>query len=277
MDYIDHSICAATTKCYKRFFSRYTSFCEDLGKKKFSASSVPLWVASLAQEGRTHGAILSHVSALKYFSIKLDSDKPIDSKKLKLLLRGIKNKNKHKHVRARPTVLSRAQLKLMVKVAESTLGRKDGIRFKAMICCAFFGFLRPGEYCLTKAGHKLWRQNVIVEKEHVQLFLPSYKHSKDEARVRILATGGSTCPHRRITECLSVWPNSKYLFDISYVKFRSQFAEVVAQAGIPSNMTPHALRRGGATWASLEGWPDSRIRSFGRWSSDAFKRYIMVS
>ena len=55
--------------------------------------------------------------------------------------------------------------------------------------------------------------------------------------------------------------NSEYLFSCD------EFARVAVVAG---------LRRGGATWASLQGWSDSRIRAHGRWSSGAFKKYIVL-
>ena len=64
--------------------------------------------------------------------------------------------------------------------------------------------------------------------------------------------------------------NSEYLFSCD------EFARVAVVAGLQDNVTPHALRRGGATWASLQGWSDSRIRAHGRWSSGAFKKYIVL-
>lgn len=40
------------------------------------------------------------------------------------------------------------------------------------------------------------------------------------------------------------------------------------------NIGGHSLRSGGATWYAILGFSDDRIQALGRWSSDAFKRYI---
>ena len=42
-----------------------------------------------------------------------------------------------------------------------------------------------------------------------------------------------------------------------------------------NDITPHASKRGGATWYSESGWSDARICTHGRWASDVFKSYVV--
>ena len=42
----------------------------------------------------------------------------------------------------------------------------------------------------------------------------------------------------------------------------------------PSRFTPHALRRGGASWAFSCGLPELAIKLMGDWASSAYKNYI---
>ena len=55
-----------------------------------STSSLELLVTNLAQDGKKHGAILSHVSAVKFYCVKKNSGITFVTPKLKLILRGIK-------------------------------------------------------------------------------------------------------------------------------------------------------------------------------------------
>ena len=43
------------------------------------------------------------------------------------------------------------------------------------------------------------------------------------------------------------------------------------------NINTHSFRIGGASAAASAGVPDSQIQILGRWSSDAYRRYIHVS
>ena len=45
----------------------------------------------------------------------------------------------------------------------------------------------------------------------------------------------------------------------------------------PKKLASHSLRRGGACAYAAAGVPDEDIKRFGRWTSDAYKLYIMVS
>lgn len=261
-------------KSYNRFYSHYEIFVATLQLEKFSATSVELWVTSLADEGRKHGAILSHISALKHYCIANGKDITFDTAKLRLVLRGIKNTAAPARL---PTVVSVEQLQRLVRHSKKVLGRVGGARFSAMVSCAFYGFLRPSEYCISPAGHYVRRSDCKLTKTEVELDIRSFKHSCTSAIVRIKGTGDKTCPLKLVSRYLDgSRPPGVALFPITAQAFRQEFDEVIKGASIEAGLTPHSLRRGGATWAALNGWSDGKIRAFGRWKSDAFKKYIQI-
>ena len=109
------------------------------------------------------------------------------------------------------------------------------------------------------------------------LILTLFKHSRGRAKIHLTKEASSPCPVKsllRYIATLSPATLTSPLFDISVEDYRQELAATVAAAGIKTKLTPHSFRHGGATWAAKRGWSDSRIRSHGRWHSDAFLCYI---
>ena len=99
--------------------------------------------------------------------------------------------------------------------------------------------------------------------------------------IRVAAVTGSTCPIRLMRAYLSchptntgplfVWRPNRYLIRADIVAtLRHCFPGVL-------NLNTHSFRIGGASAAASAGVPDSQIQILGRWSSDAYRRYIHVS
>ena len=261
-------------KAYVRFRDHYYTFCDNNRLTTYSKKSVELWVVKLSEEGKSYGSILSHVSAIKFFCTKKGKKLKFDTKRLKLILRGIKNSSPRPKLAA---ALSYDQLVCMVNSFMRVLGKANGIRFSAMITCAFFGMMRPSEYCVSGAGHEILVRDISVSREGADITFTSFKHSKGPAKIRIPRQSGSCCPIYRLQRYLKVCtkPN-KALFPITHRKYRAEFDQVIESLGFGGGLTPHSLRRGGASWASMQGWSDSRIRAYGRWSSNAFKKYVVI-
>ena len=253
---------------------QYNDFCVTNHLRLYSKKSVEYWVVKLANMGKSHGSILSSVSAVKFFCTKEGKKLNFATARLKLILRGIKNSGP---IQRPAPVVSYDQLVAMVRSSRKVLGKSKGNRFAAMITCAFFGFLRPSEYCITSSGHELKSGDIDITDSQITLTLTTFKHSKGPAMVRIHRVAGPACPVYRVSKYLKVRCKTvNTFFHVSYKTFCDEFARVAVVAGLQDNVTPHALRRGGATWASLQGWSDSRIRAHGRWSSGAFKKYIVL-
>ena len=73
---------------------------------------------------------------------------------------------------------------------------------------------------------------------------------------------------------LFVWPNGD---PVSHTQFASTLNLCLSFAGLSTTLyKSHSFRVGAATWAVSQGASDTQLREMGRWSSDAFKRYVRL-
>lgn len=245
------------------------------GDEIYSASSVEGWIVDLAKRNYSHGSILSHVSGLRHYCQARGIEACLDSGRIRLMLRGLKRVN-----RSSPTqkclALRVSELRKMCAAGYS----EGGLRFVAMITIAFYGFLRPSEYCKSPTNHDVKWLDVRAGRtgRAVRIKLRTYKHSESPAVVTISAIPEDiSCPVKALAkyrEGVKEPAKSIPLFDVNINDFRRDFSEWCARAGVRARLTPHSLRRGGATWAAKVGWPDARIKAHGRWKSDAYKQYV---
>lgn len=280
---VEDALAPGTMRAYKRFREDYLAFCSALGCKAHgpcSGWSVECWVASLSKQNLSLGSVMSRLAALKYYSTHSGTLTDCNSHKLKLMLRGLKRRSygrENRKVAASPSHLRR------LGQAAAVLGSQAALQFKTMVALAFFGFLRPSEYCVSASGHFLRRQDVRISKssDYAYLRLNSFKHSKAPTNVKV--TDGSRISLRPVAllrqylASLPVGRKGDPLFDISCSEFRRTLSDVSRVAGIKSKLTPHCFRIGGATWASNEGWTESQIQAHGRWGSGAYKVYVRAS
>lgn len=275
------SVTETTSKAYKRFVDKFKTFAARVGisqKSMFTTKSVVLWVAELSKDGLTYGSVRTHLSGLRHYCKGLGILDPLDSPRLQLMLRGLRRTQASQE--ARPCLaVSEPDLRKLC----GTLGRYSNsraLRLKAMITMAFYGFLRPSEYCLTNAGHALKWRDVQVEKKGraLRLNFKTYKHSQTPVVVTVRAvTDERTCPVKAFVKYKrfrSPADLDGWIFEDSAAEFSSEFKDLCDQASIRSHLTPHSLRRGGATWAANVGWSDAKIRAHGRWKSSAFLQYV---
>ena len=254
---------------------KLTDFCSRLNiseRRKFQLSTLEQWIASLYSDGMSHATILGHISAVKHHCMVNKLSHDLDSKRIRALMRGIK---RSQPLPKEKKSVSLKQLVKLVKRSGDILPKKENLLFNAAVTLAFYGFLRPSEYTLSKAGHHLLRKQVVVGKRTILMTLSSFKHAKSSAEIIVQATNDKACPYLHLRKYLDCYPASSEgaLFTITHTDFRSMFNAVRDYCGL-SDITPHSLRHGGATWAGIQGWPNARIRAHGRWQSDAYKVYV---
>lgn len=270
----------STKKVYARHSKRLERFCQGLDipqSKYFDDKTIEIWIADLKAKGLAHGTILSHLSAVRHHCLRHDIPAKLDSPRIRLALRGIRRSSMDCQITK--TAASTSHLKRLIAASTEIMSEKDHCRFAAMITIAFFGFLRPSEFCITSANHELKRSAVKFGKKgrSVKLTLPTFKHSRNSASIRVDAASSKYCP----VSCLATYLDScgrheegAPLFEVTAREFQSTLETVRSAARIKSRITPHCFRHGGATWASNRRWTDARIKVHGRWKSDAYKRYI---
>ena len=92
----------------------------------------------------------------------------------------------------------------------------------------------------------------------------------------------SICAARKLRSMVSVLPMkpSAPLFSapgvpvLTYSMFAKRFSSLLSKAGVKGNFASHSLRRGGATFMSMQECDVVDIKDRGRWSSDCVFRYI---
>ena len=275
---IGASVCPASAKIYKKYFNKFEKFCDDMGlfyRTEACKSSVELWIAHLKKEGLAYSTVLTHISALRHYFRKLDLKVSLDSERLKMLLKGFRNESKA----GSKTAVSSSHLLRLDRAAE-ILAPKVACQFRCMMAVAFYGFLRPSEFCTTASSHALLFRDVhwSKDKTYCHLALRSFKHSKTEARVKLTDNSGEPLkPVLLLQQYLDLFgykPPGAPLFDVSAQEFGKILQYVAGRAGIKSKLTPHCFRHGGATWARKRGWTAAQIQVHGRWKSDAYLSYI---
>ena len=227
---MENALAPSTRRSYQRSVDQFQSFCQSMGLDMSKGDSVELWIAHLSEGGIAHSAIRSRLSALKSFSTRINLQHTLSSPRITLLLKGV-TKSK-----PRPTTRSVATLshmKRLIKTAKAVLSKKDCYRFTAMMTLAFFGFLRPSEYCITNTDHNLkWKDVCFGRKGNsVRVTLRSFKHSQGPVNVYIGMTK-DCCPvlHLRQYKEMFQRSHSRHLFDITAEEFRNTLKELTVIA-----------------------------------------------
>lgn len=167
--------------------------------------------------------------------------------------------------------------------------------FKAVLSCAFFGFLRPGEFTTQQfhPSRNLTLSDISVERNSFLLYL---KRSKSDrlnrgVSIRYFSLHSTVCPmanlrrylqlrSRRFTKTaaaqtpLFLMPNGRAL---SRTEFISRLRRLLFSLGYNAlRYSGHSLRIGAASSAASAGVSSDLIKVLGRWSSDAYQRYIRL-
>ena len=194
------------------------------------------------------------------------------------------------------TAVSWEQLELLVALCSEELAL---LPLKVGLIFGFLGYMRLSNLAPQTAGefdptrHTSWN-DIVVLKEGVIIKIKwskTLQSVKGTTPVPLPALRGSVVclksawneyvaalpevPHAASTPLLlsTVTPRGKI---ITAPKLRAMFNRVVAAAGLcGEGLTPHSLRRGGATASFLSGVPVSHIKAHGTWRSSAVEGYLL--
>ena len=151
---------------------------------------------------------------------------------------------------------------------------------------AFFGFLRSSELlALCKQDILVLDNNTSTPTFGLRIRSSKTDPFRHSAVIRLPPTGDNTlCPANAVTYLLNqpylLNPHSPLLQWSSGTAMTRQSLnnaiKFLAQcSGLnETQFSTHSFRIGAATTASVAGVPDCLIRTLGRWSSDAYQRYI---
>ena len=254
-----------------------------------SPELIACFVVYMSERGYAVSTIYSQLSAISYSHKILGYPPPNKHFLVDKVIKSV--------ARAKPTQCdSRLPITLdMLKELLTVLdvlfkNYREKVLWKAMFSMAFHGFLRPGELCLSQ--HTLALDNVFVEpdKSAYVITFTSYKHSKPGqlAKLRVPASSGLfACPVRIMLDYLVVRGGFKgplFCDPLGGAITSQAFAKIVdlsvTSLGRVSDFgryKGHCFRIGAATTAWLLGVSEARIKVMGRWSSNAFMKYVRVA
>ena len=252
--------------------------------------ALALFVAYLAENNYSAATALTYVSALGYVHRLGSLPDPTKSELIKCALKG--------YAKINPTLDSRLPITLpileqVISACEHTLSscfQRKLIR--TMFALAFFAALRVGEMTITagkSSTNLLLLRQVFFLKDSadsivgIKLSMRNYKHSDASRSTDIIVYKDKpVCAVTLLLDYLNArgrnagplfcWPNNAAIT-------RSYFTQCLSQAlsfsGLDTKLyKSHSFRIGAASWAAAKGMSDAQIRTFGRWKSTAFLRYI---
>jgi hypothetical protein len=307
-----HGLAAGTRVSYNPARRSFEYFSSCRGKDAFPADGVDKallmeWISARGRGisekymGLVGAATLrSYVAALE--SVCVDRGLPTDifeDKQVRRQLAGIARRQPFKALKQAAPITEDILMNLVIpdEAAEATpTGKVDEVNMVAAAVCCFSGFLRGGEVTFEdkdRSNQRNWEGTGLLRSdvtfsdtdEHVTLALKRSKTDYNHEGVEIImsATGNSTCPVKALRRLFreDLQPINAPLFrfanrTFSYTNFVATLRSRLSRIGVPNcNLfTGHSFRRGAATTAKLKGVLDSDIQRLGRWSSEAFQRYI---
>lgn len=162
---------------------------------------------------------------------------------------------------------------------------------KTLLLITYHACLRAGEVVKSTTDyHVLTIENIsliLYENHafHIQITLPTYKHSTAPATLVIPpAEERKYCPVRTLMDFLVIRKNGAgpvFVDETNSLVTRATFSKhlklLVAYVGLDSrHYNTHSLRIGRATDLAAIGVPDQLIKETGRWRSNAFQKYIKI-
>ena len=162
--------------------------------------------------------------------------------------------------------------------------------FRAATSLAFFGLLRVSEYTSEfrrsySPDNTLLVSDVSFNSNYTIMSIHIKASKTDPFRegciVRVAAVSDAVCPVAAMRNYLSQRTyvhGPLFLLDQNCFLLRQDMVLLLRRC-FPSNvyLNTHSFRIGGASMAASAGIPDSQIQILGRWSSDAYRRYIHIS
>ena len=285
-DLVQRSYAPTTVPLYLRHWKHFKSFLIETNLPALWPSPpnhIALYVASLANSGRSPSSIRIALAAVAWFH-KINNS--VDHTKNFTVLRMLKGLQK-----GSPRVKKEPITRDILHKLLDNLTIRDNHYLSIMIKSAFLllyhGCFRVGEVSKSKhILHTLKIENISFINHpctHANFKLVSHKYSKGETTIAIkVGHIPAYCPIRSLLEYLklrSQTPGPLFLLETGSPLDRATIAKCLssslANSGLQSNLfSTHSFRVGRATDLALSGVSESLLRETGRWSSNAFLKYL---
>ncbi|KAI8515720.1 hypothetical protein Bbelb_065330 [Branchiostoma belcheri] len=295
-DLLMTSLAPSTLRAYRSAWQQLRQFTFQLVGRDLTMPpiSVPLlsqFIASLHQRQIAPASISSKLSAISFIHKLFDLPDPTQSFVIQKLMQAIRKfRVPDDRLPISPFILK----SLVDSLQNTTATHYDQALFKAMYLFTYYSMARIGEVAVTSGPqHTLQLSNISLFPSRqtsgpsIIATFQSFKHNSSgrPSSISIQSQPGSRyCPVASLQDYLKLRGNcAGCLFlrsngrPVSADLFARTLKTSLEHLGLDTHkITPHSFRIGAATWAAMQGVPDSLLRSLGRWSSDAFKHYIRL-
>ncbi|CAM4922985.1 unnamed protein product [Rotaria socialis] len=246
-------------------------------------------------------SIRSYLAAIRYYCLRIGRTDPLRHSNgtwkfsVNTLLKTAEKFNSRSQ-RHRLPICSKLLSRICHKLNGSFFDIYWDSLLRASLCCAFYGFLRPGEFTVNKfnASRNLTLSDMHINRNSATFHLKRSKTDRCNygVYIRYYRTNNCLCPishlHTYIKHRSKLFghlsSNSSPMFimptgrALTRTEFVKRLREVISSFGINSSFySGHSLRIGAASTAAKAGLPIYLIKILGRWSSEAYRRYISVS
>ena len=275
-----------------RLFLAFTIFMK-LNVFQLTPLMILAYLQFLESNNTSSSAMSNHLSAIKAkLSLLGVSIQPFQDSRIKYFQKAM---TLHRPFKAQlKKVIDIDTLQLIVRTCDSTY---MGQVFKAVYTLAFFSFLRlsnlvPHSVQAFSPLYHLARGDIIVANPGMHIVIKWSKTIQSRNMVKILKipTLGANhiCPVTAIKNLLAITPGSKNdpLFQYKTLKgwapltdtqVRRHFHLILKKLNLhKSNLTFHAFRCSGATYAFNSNVALQDIQSHGTWTSECVWRYITL-
>lgn len=287
---------ARTRRVYDSAQKRFLKFCERYGLVPVPATeqTLLLYVSYLFLEGLKSSSVRVYLSGLRSMHVVEGYENPLEGKlQLQLALRALDINSEP------PKQKLPITFKLLSGFAKYVSHSFSSRLLWAAITLAYFGCLRAGELtigdreCFDCSRHLTINDvRFDVTSEGNSFMAVLLKKSKTDylnrgVHIYVGCTGQSVCAVCAMQQYLacrrqegSILPQSPlFQFPDGTVLTKSIFVDqtkfLLSCLGIPPRQfSGHSYRIGCATSAAASGFRDYEIKLLGRWSSEAYQRYV---
>ena len=283
---IDASLEPNSKKVYSRAWKMYADFCNSnhlLCSLPIPVRMLTRFISFLFTKNYAASTVRCMVSALVQFHKMQSLPDPSLSILVQKALHGLDKLRPSKLIR-KPITLE--MIEKFTQSAHTMFDPYIAKLFSAMIALGFYALLRVGEMTGSKSRdtHCLFLSDVSLERNSVSVTFRDFKHNQGQAAVRTIKACKmqNSCPIYLLRQFLKVRgsiPGPLFIKVNGAPPYREEVLNwllaVAKHNQIGSvGINTHSLRIGGATHLAKLGWSGERIRIFGRWKSDAYKKYI---
>jgi len=287
--YLNANIAEKTAKIYRQKHNAYKKFCKQLLLLRYSQKSISMYASHLA-DFNTYSYIIQCITAIKYYMKRVR--KPRKMLHLKQVLAGIKRCISNHPVRPTRLPITPQKLTIIKRRLRRIIHNRHDRRLLWCACLfAYFGFLRVSEYTNPKTwthmkeSRTLTWSRVTIKKNHIFIVLKKSKTDQTQhgTTVTIATNNTPSCPIKAYNKYIKVrGEHNGPFFQFKNRSFLTpqRFNKVIKKA-LPAEAqgvyTSHSFRIGAASTAAAQNYPNYIIQQLGRWTSDAYMRYIKIN